>query len=158
MKNLASAFSLFDAIYCINLDTATERWETVQTEFARIGISERVIHFSAIASPDPGLGCYLSHRALMEMADTAGYQNILIFEDDIAFDLNQTDSFLASLEALQTTQWDIFYPGSTWFLEDFPAVFPRKKLLRIIGCRSNHATAYTRRAYKNILAHLPAEI
>jgi hypothetical protein len=48
MKN---PFDYFDAIYCINLDRRTDRWEAVKREFAKIDILDRVIRFSAIETP-----------------------------------------------------------------------------------------------------------
>lgn len=62
-------FDYFDAIYCINLDRRTDRWETVQREFDKVGIRERVVRFSAIETPENGaIGCLLSHRAIIQKA------------------------------------------------------------------------------------------
>ena len=36
-------FDFFDAIYCINLEERTDRWESVcQAEFEKLGISDRI--------------------------------------------------------------------------------------------------------------------
>ncbi len=51
MQNL---FSHFEAIYCINLDRRSDRWEAVQREFEKVGIRDRVIRFSAIETPQKG--------------------------------------------------------------------------------------------------------
>ena len=45
---MSNPLDFFDAIYCINLDERTDRWEHCLTEFEKLGISERVIRFSAI--------------------------------------------------------------------------------------------------------------
>lgn len=43
MKN---PFDYFDKIYCINLDSRTDRWERTQTEFEKVGIENRVTRTS----------------------------------------------------------------------------------------------------------------
>ena len=49
MKN---PFDFFDKIYCINLDHRTDRWKNVQTEFEKLGISDRVKRISAVNRED----------------------------------------------------------------------------------------------------------
>ena len=45
---MSNPLDFFDAIYCINLDERTDRWKHCLIEFKKLGISDRVIRFSAI--------------------------------------------------------------------------------------------------------------
>lgn len=47
-------FDCFDAIYCVNLERRSDRWEKVMLEFAKIGISDLVVRHKAIETPDNG--------------------------------------------------------------------------------------------------------
>ncbi|MEI6710981.1 MAG: glycosyltransferase family 25 protein [bacterium] len=99
-------FSHFEAIYCINLDRRTDRWEVAQKEFKKAGILDRVIRFSAFETPKKGAaGCLLSHRTIVQIAKERGWENVLVFEDDIEFiDIDFPVNFL-ELPA----KWNLFY-------------------------------------------------
>ena len=51
MKN---PFDYFDKIFCINLDSRPDRWESVQKEFDKVGILDRVERFSALTGKTEG--------------------------------------------------------------------------------------------------------
>ena len=52
-EELANPFFYFDAIYCINLDSALDRWQAMQERFRRLGIAHRVRRFSAVKLRNP---------------------------------------------------------------------------------------------------------
>ena len=47
----AGPFHFFDAIYCINLDRETGRWESVVRQGRALGIERRIRRFSAVETP-----------------------------------------------------------------------------------------------------------
>ena len=77
VKELTNPFSYFDAIYCINLDSARQRWADMQERFNKLGILQRVRRFSAIETPEAHIiGCTLSHRAVIQEAQRQGLGRI----------------------------------------------------------------------------------
>jgi len=87
-QNPESCWDYFDRIYCISLDCRPDRRKRAQQEFARVGLGDRVEF--VIVSPHPDnseQGIFESHcRCLKQGLDT-GAEHILIFEDDVYFDL-----------------------------------------------------------------------
>lgn len=128
---MVSSFDFFDKIYCIHLPEHEERWKTAQTEFAKVGIADRV---EPISSPRPHIsctmpalkyplgefGCWLSHGKALTHAIDSGAENVLFIEDDIMF-MDDADSRMASALTELPNDWDILFLTGT----------PRAKLDRI---------------------------
>jgi len=106
-------FDYFDEIYCINLDRREDRWELSQKEFDKIGILDKVTRFSAIEDDHAEKGCYESHLQCIFSARERGLDNVLIFEDDVAFLKCYDERKLEkSLEVLRRDDdWEFFYLG-----------------------------------------------
>lgn len=153
-------FGFFDAIYCINLDTATRRWEQMCRRFQALGIAPRVQRFAAVATPHwHHIGCGLSHRSVVELAHRQGLRNVLVFEDDAIF-LDDTRRLLQrSVAELATRDWNLFYLGGC----DWGG-----KAHNVTGCRHlrhpgplltcAHAIAYNHTVYETILNDLPDDL
>lgn len=86
----------------------------------------------------------LAHRRALETARRAGWQRVLILEDDATFDAD----FVKSMDALQTElfesqlKWDICYLGFTHPQGPFETMahLPGERhLTRIYGCKCTHA-------------------
>ena len=73
-----------DGIFYINLDHRTDRREEMEGELAKAGITNYE-RFPAIRSSPGIIGCGLSHLAVLKLARSRGYKNVLIFEDDFEF-------------------------------------------------------------------------
>ena len=106
----------FDKIYCINLSRRFEKWETVAREFKKNNLN--VTRFEAVDGNSlpindtllPGeLGCVCSHLHIIEEAKRNGYQNILIFEDDVFLENN----FLQKAGIIKNLNWKLFYFGAS---------------------------------------------
>jgi hypothetical protein len=109
---LASPFHYFDAIYCINLDRATERWRAMQARFERLAIGHSVQRVSAIDTPESHhIGCALTHRQILERARQRGLANVLVFEDDAIFLDTTLEHLTRSVAELEGQPWQIFYLG-----------------------------------------------
>ncbi len=155
----ANPFAGFDAIYCINLDAATERWQRMRRRFALLGIAERVRRFAAVATPNSHhVGCALSHRAIVEQAARQGLRSVLVFEDDAIFLEDTLEQLSACVAELARQEWNLFHLGGHCWEQDFPDA-PGCRHLRS-PCREltcSHAVAYSQAVYGTILAELPAD-
>lgn len=80
LTNLAD---ITNAFY-INLEHRTDRREHVEQQLATIGL-DHVTRFNAIKTVNGAIGCSMSHLRILEDADKAGYDHVLIVEDDIKF-------------------------------------------------------------------------
>lgn len=103
----------FDKIYCISLEERQDRRDKLNPIFEKYNIP--VEYFIAQRCPFGGIqGCYESHIELLSRSFEKGYDNIIIFEDDIVDhpegfnqgNLNEVINFLCS-----NKKWEIFYLG-----------------------------------------------
>lgn len=112
---------LFPLKVCINLDKRRDRWEKVTMRFASNNISD-VFRFAAMDgtelecprswNEEPGAyGCLRSHLAVVESASIAGTDRILIFEDDVVFAPDFTESFSRYANQLPD-DWDMVMFGA----------------------------------------------
>ena len=110
---MKSPFDFFDEIYCINLERRKDRWEQCESEFDKVGILDRVIKFNAFDNKkNPKRGCYDSHLSVIKLAYERKLNNVLIFEDDVAFLKRYNDKKLTkAIENLKKTDWEFFYLG-----------------------------------------------
>ena len=106
-------FDFFEEIYCINLDERTDRWEHAQKEFEKAGIKDRVIRFSAIKDNDGRVGIIKSNLGIVKLAKKKGLKNVLVFEDDVEFIVDNPQEILkTSLEQINDLPWKLFYLGA----------------------------------------------
>jgi glycosyl transferase, family 25 len=103
-------------IIAINLPTRTDRRRDLERGLGEVGIdTQSVVWYPAIdpESPagfaNPGYrGCFLSHVAVLNIAQNLGWPEVLILEDDCEF----FSGFPSALkQALARTDWGICYPG-----------------------------------------------
>lgn len=91
--------------YCINLDRRPDKWEYVQAEFARMGITD-VIRFSAFDIKPGWKGCAKSHLAVMELCKDE--RMFCVFEDDVKFLVNGDDPIITLPD-----DWDMLSLGAS---------------------------------------------
>ena len=110
----------FDKIYCINLDSRTDKWELCVEEFKKYNILDLVERLPAIRTRNPNIGCNLSHIKCMELAKENNYSNILILEDDFKFitqewsgkefiSSNPESHINSALTQIKNIDWDMLY-------------------------------------------------
>ena len=149
----------FDAIYCINLDERTDRWEFSLKQFEKLEISDRVERFSAIRCQDiktrneladsyginlsrkkrwyrfprPGaIGNCFSHLEIVKLAKKRGLKNVLVFEDDITARDDWKETLNCALSDLDNFDWHLFFLG--WTFD-----YGKKNLIRPVGeCLLEH--------------------
>jgi GR25 family glycosyltransferase involved in LPS biosynthesis len=175
MKN---PFDFFDAIYCINLDERTDRWEHSLKQFEILEISNKVQRFSAIKPtkdkdskwnrPTPwknrwrypllgAVGCAESHKSIIKIAKEKNYKNVMVFEDDFYVMENWKEHLKNGISQLKN--FHILYLGYT--------LFQATDLIHTIGpnlskCESNRkrgihrtlALAYNHTIYDTLIKNI----
>ena len=178
----ATFWDFIDAVLVINLDHRTERWQQFRAETADIIPAEKLHRISAVFGRElPGFGkkpwfhgrkrdttwaarggCVLAHRRALETAKNAGWNRVLILEDDVSVGGN----FIASLDTLRTAlfesriQWDVCYLGYTDPEGPFRVLAELTaghQLAQIFGCNCTHAYIIGAAARDRVLTQLPDE-
>jgi hypothetical protein len=156
-QELRGPFHFFDAIYCINLDHETGRWESVMHQCKALGIDHRIRRFAAIDTPTSrGIGRALSHRAVVAEAKWQGLDNVLVLEDDVVFARQTEDVLAQSLAELREREWRLLSFGGRCGDRTFPGPSGERFLQATQGAISLHAVAYHHTAYDGILTEVPA--
>ncbi|MGL4398421.1 MAG: glycosyltransferase family 25 protein [Luteolibacter sp.] len=181
-EKASSFWQAIDAVLVINLDHRIERWEALRVESAGLIPGEKLHRVSAVlGSTIPGFGeapwfgggnraktwgarggCVLAHRRALEMARKAGWERVLILEDDAVFD-EEFSNQLASLEAAlfkSKLDWDVCYLGFTephGPYDTLVRLSEARQLARIYGCKCTHAYIVTAPLRDWILGQLPDE-
>jgi glycosyl transferase family 25 len=138
---------------CINLDRRPERWEQMREKFCRHGISE-VNRFSAIdgdclsvpaqwAGSAGALGCLHSNVAVVEYARDKRWPDVLIFEDDVAFDEGYAPKLEGYLRQLPD-DWDMVLFGAMHRQEP---VRISENVYKVTGSTSTYAYALRETIY-----------
>jgi hypothetical protein len=156
-QELRGPFHFFDAIYSINLEHETDRWESVLRQCTALGIDHRIRRFAAIDTPTfPGVGRALSHRAVLAEASWQGLDNVLVLEDDVMFSRRIADSLAHSLAELRDREWRLLSLGGSG-RDCAPTEASGERFLQTAQRSiSLHAVAYHHTVYDRMLTELPA--
>ena len=155
----------FDKIYCINLDSRTDRWNECQQMFSKYNLE--VERFSAF-EPNIEATCCINnkkfslirtHREIIKICKENDINNVLIFEDDVEFcDYlpNYTKSsfeerFNNSISYLPT-DWNVLYLGCGNYTNN--RSFVGGELYKIGYGLTTHAIAINKNFYDVILNKL----
>jgi glycosyl transferase family 25 len=155
----------FEKIYIINLPFRTDRKKEILEQLIKIGLnfeSPNVELFSAIR-PDSqdgftsigAKGCFMSHLEILKKSSEAGFNRILILEDDLNFCGDFINRIDKVIDHLKENHWSIFYGGyeippavSKYFnsgVIDVPPDFP-------IG--TTHFIAFQKSAIQQLINYL----
>ena len=74
---------IIEKVVYINLAHRTDRKEQVESELVNVFPSDKIVRFEAIKHENGGIGCSLSHVAVLELAIQNNWKNVLIVEDDL---------------------------------------------------------------------------
>lgn len=91
------------ALY-INLDHRTDRKEEVEKELNEKNI--KFERFPAIKNENGALGCSKSHLNVIKLAKERNYKQIIVFEDDFEFIVNN-DEFDKEMNNLKNIDYDV---------------------------------------------------
>jgi glycosyl transferase family 25 len=108
MRVLSEMFEFIEKVVYINLDSRTDRRLQIEAELA-VFPSDKVLRFSAIKEENGNHGCSKSHIAVLEMAITQNWSNVLIIEDDAKW--HKFEIGYAILERLIKEKYDVISLG-----------------------------------------------
>ncbi|HEX4054722.1 MAG TPA: hypothetical protein VHX86_10700 [Tepidisphaeraceae bacterium] len=109
----AALWGHIDQIYCISLTQRSDRRQSAQQGFDRIGLNGRVQFVLVDGHPtNSEQGIFESHIACLRAGLAAGAQNILIFEDDVIFRRFSTRVLARAIRFMKSNaDWQIFFFG-----------------------------------------------
>ena len=165
-------FDYFQSAFYINLASRTDRRESFEQRIQSLGLY--VPRFEALILEENDqnitdklrtdahyrqkIGCTLSHMAVIRLAKTKQWDNIMIFEDDCVFNENFIQKMFHCISELKTISWDMFYMGG----EPNVPCLPLTENLRICsetgGMYGTHAYAVNHTFYDKILALRPYDL
>jgi glycosyl transferase family 25 len=150
----------FERIIVLNLPSRPDRRAEMARELALIGWPEHqtiwypgIDPHEAAGFPNPGYrGCFLSHLAALNLARNAGYEAVLILEDDCDFG----PDFATVAAALAGEEWGIAYLGHA----EHPVLGPRPLVAwpPASGVLLAHCYAVRRTVLPSLCAYLEAMI
>lgn len=100
-----------DKIVYINLKKRQDRNDRMIQEIIPKFGDHSVTRFEAIEHSHGGIGCYLSHIAVLSRAIQDGAKNILVLEDDIVW--NKFEENYEKLKELVNQPYDVIMLGGT---------------------------------------------
>lgn len=146
---MSNPFDYFDEIYCINLDHRVDRWQHAQEEFKKVDILDRIQRFSAIKHTDGRIGLIQSNLEIIKKAKEKKLNNVLIFEDDFEFLVqNPLEVLQTSLDQAKGINWHLFYLGANTH-EKLIKFKPNLILLK--NAFATHSLAYSKLAYDHYI-------
>jgi glycosyl transferase family 25 len=102
-------FDFIEKVVYINLIHRTDRKAEIESELQKYFPVEKIQRFNAIHHIHGGIGCSMSHIAVLEMAIENNWKNCLILEDDAVWS-NFSTSY-PILEKLVNNSFDVITLG-----------------------------------------------
>ena len=152
----------FGMVRIISLPNRTDRRNDAVATLARLGtaINGNAVAFHDAVRPESAgkfptigtRGCFLSHLEVLQAAKAAGVTALLILEDDVAISRSEMARLPATLAALNSEDWDVFYGGSpaTETASPLSVVVPGEEL------QLTHFIAFSGRAIEALIPYLEA--
>ena len=164
MKKL---FDYFDSAYCINLDAEIKRWEYIKNMLAKFNAENKVERLSAVEylgnSKVHNIGAGMSHKKCVRRAKKYGHKNVLVLEDDVAFEEPFTKSCIDNvISHLEIGDWEYFSASYIVWLNELSFLEKVKNgkikmlnenVIQFIGCNISSASlvAYNHNIYDKFL-------
>jgi GR25 family glycosyltransferase involved in LPS biosynthesis len=96
-------------IFYINLNRRNDRKDEIISELTNMNLINKTERFEAIEDSYSPAGCLKSHLGCLELAKELNYDNILIFEDDFQFIVNNELFELKMDILMKDTSWDVLF-------------------------------------------------
>ncbi|MGE9551486.1 glycosyltransferase family 25 protein [Erwinia amylovora] len=113
--------SIIEKVVYINLKKRSDRNESILNQLRAVDVSyDKIVRFEAIESSPGYIGCAKSHQAALTLAFNENWENVLIIEDDTAFNLDEESICRANnfLNMLKTTVWDVAMLAANYYKVD----------------------------------------
>ena len=149
----------FDYALCINLPHRTDKWTECEIEFDKHQLN--IYYFCAINGNDLDykgplkkgvIGCAMSHLKSIQFAKGFDYDNILILEDDVAFDDQLNDKFNEWIKEVPE-DWDMLYFGGNHNVKAITNKIS-DHVFRATDTQTTHAYAVRHTVYDRIIKRL----
>lgn len=154
----------FDNVYCINLNTRADRWNSCLAQFDKYKIKAE--RFPAVVyenknydrKTNGACGCWLSHYSILKKFVNSDFEKILILEDDfnINFAPDYFDAYMSETLKELPSSWDIFYL-SVYFNDNYGLKAKEdysKNLFKVNFGLTTHAMAYSRDGAEKLLSQM----
>src|SRR5262245_1645094 len=141
-------------IYCLNLQTRSDRWTQAEQEFQRCGFV--VERFPAIQHDNKNRAL---NETVMAVMKKAGGDDLLLFEDDVMFETEKALFIFVEAVFYLPEDYLTLHLGANiigtvnWKM---PERY-NKKLAKLHGCWQSHAVLYNKRCVKFIIENLSYE-
>lgn len=110
-------WAAFSQIVYINLDQRRDRNVRMKRQLRELNVpKDRITRFEGIKSTPGTIGCVKSHIAVLDMAITEGWEDVLILEDDFEFmrDAQSVTRLNAWLNTLNAIRWDVAFLAANY--------------------------------------------
>jgi glycosyl transferase family 25 len=148
-------FNIFEKIYCINLDSRPDRWDSALKEFAKLNILGYVNREPGVVYTGTSdrhinacLGNHLAHANCLIDVKKRGLDSCLIFEDDIEFFEDAYENLTQAVIELPT-DWDMFYLGVN--MDVYTAYQISDHIAKLSGGFATHAYAVRRKLFDKLI-------
>jgi GR25 family glycosyltransferase involved in LPS biosynthesis len=140
--------TFFDKIYCINLDSRTDRLALCTEQLLKYGANE-FERFSAHALENGAHGHCKTYCALIDTCLAQGLENCLLLEDDVSFtgNVKEFKGILNVSVSELPGDWDALYLGGT-LCDNYtssPISTYSKNLYRLHSAFATQAVAFSRK-------------
>jgi GR25 family glycosyltransferase involved in LPS biosynthesis len=162
---MGEGFGYFDKLFLINLDCDTDRLLRVSRRFAELGLAvERYTGIQSCERLSPAVdhalkpghfGCARSHQELLQLVWSRGYNQVVIFEDDVVFRDDVLSWMRRTVPQLVSFSWDVFYLGSHVVRGARTA---SDNLIQVFEGHHTHAYAVSRKAVPRLIHHIERAI
>lgn len=108
-------WSNIDQFIIINLDKREDRLQSIYAELSLLGVpEEKITRLSAVEHPQGQLGRAQSHLQALELAQSQGWRNYLLLEDDCALlkQKKHVQAIKKLLQALPHLPWEVILLGA----------------------------------------------
>ncbi len=139
-----------DNIYCITLYNRKDRHKSIMKQFAELNLAFDMIKVEK-NEKDPVKGCLDSHMICVKDAKKRGFENVLIFEDDVMINFGVLQQFYDNKTRLNIPKdFDMFYLGynvNNGYKYD-------KNIMKIISAQCAHAYILNNQVFDYILENV----
>lgn len=153
---VASPFTFFDAILCLNADADVDEWDEMDERFAVLDIAWRVERVPVPVDDDERRASVLAFRSAIALARDRGYANVLVVRDGVVF-IDQTLAILGdAVTDLAGRPWDLLCLGGGDGSRSYAFADDSIVLQVPDGLARAHALAVADSAFERLLLELPA--
>jgi glycosyl transferase, family 25 len=103
-------------------------------------------------------GCFYSHLAVLEEAESSGLESVLIFEDDCDFVRDIEFALPRAVNALRANEWDFFFGGHDKLVCDERRPEPVQQIISGSWIQGAHFVAFRKKAIGALIPYLRQEI